>query len=96
MAEHERALKAFMYAKLYYHPTQVAAAEKARDVVARLFAAYSQDAKLMPEEWLVRLPEQDPQRSRMIADFIAGMSDKFAIDACSVIYGQRPHGLSNV
>ena len=37
MAAQERRLKAFMYERLYYHPEQIAAAEKARDVVARLF-----------------------------------------------------------
>ena len=96
MAAHERALKKFMYDKLYYHTDQVAAAERARDVVARLFAAYSQDDRLMPEDWRNRLPANDPHRSRIIADFIAGMSDQFAIEACSTIYGERPRGLRNV
>ena len=96
MQESERALKAFMYEKLYYHPEQVSAAARARDVIARLFAAYSQDAKLMPEDWHARLPEEDPARSRIIADFIAGMSDRFAIRACAEIYGERPQGLTNV
>lgn len=96
MSEHERALKKFMYRKLYYHPEQVAAAERARDVVARLFAAYSQDASLMPDSWQEQLPEQEPQRSRTIADFIAGMSDRFAMQACAKIYGEQPSGLVNV
>ncbi len=95
-AAQERSLKAFMYDKLYYHPEQVAAAGNARDVVARLFAAYSQDARLMPAEWQDRLPSHDPQRARAIADFIAGMSDRFAIRACAEIYGEVPQGLSNV
>ena len=96
MSRHERTLKHFMYQKLYYHPDQVAAAERARDVVARLFAAYSQDARLMPESWQAALPEHEPYRSRVIADFIAGMSDRFAMQACAKIYGERPMGLVNV
>lgn len=96
MAVRERRLKAFMYEQLYYHPEQVSAAERARDVVARLFAAYSQDAKLMPADWQGRLPVCEPERSRMITDFIAGMSDRFAMQACSEIYGERPMGLINV
>ncbi|QIG53394.1 deoxyguanosinetriphosphate triphosphohydrolase [Altererythrobacter sp. BO-6] len=95
-AAEERKLKRFMYDRLYYHQEQVATAERARDVVARLFAAYSQDAKLMPEEWQARLPEHNPQRARVIADFIAGMSDRFAIERCAAIYGERPRGLTNV
>jgi len=96
MAEHERTLKKFMYQKLYYHPEQVSAAKHARDVVARLFAAYSQETSLMPQSWQDGLAKEEPQRSRMIADFIAGMSDRFAIDACEKIYGVRPEGLINV
>ena len=96
MKEHERALKKFMYDKLYYHDEQVSAAARARDVIARLVAAYSQDAKLMPPEWQSRLPETDPGRARTIADFIAGMSDRFAIRACEAIYGEKPVGLTNV
>ncbi len=96
LALQERGLKRFMYDKLYYHPEQIGAAERARDVVARLFAAYSQDPGMMPDEWLEKLPPQEPERSRMIADFIAGMSDRFAIECCSAIYGERPNGLTNV
>ncbi len=96
MAVQERRLKTFMYERLYYHAEQIAAAERARDVVARLFAAYAQDATLMPADWQARLPEQEPQRSRLIADFIAGMSDRFAMQSVSAIYGEQPKGLINV
>ncbi|MEM9311989.1 MAG: deoxyguanosinetriphosphate triphosphohydrolase [Pseudomonadota bacterium] len=96
MGDYERTLKAFMYEKLYYHPDQVAAAERARDVVARLFAAYSQDSSLMPDRWRAVLPQEEPHRSRMIADFVAGMSDRFAMDSCAAIYGTQPKGLVNV
>jgi dGTPase len=96
MAAQERRLKAFMYERLYYHPEQIAAAERARDVVARLYAAYAQDQALMPDDWQARLPQGNPQRARVIADFIAGMSDRFAMQAVSAIYGTRPEGLINV
>lgn len=96
MARQERELKAFMYEKLYYHPEQVTAARHARDVVAKLFAAYSQDPSQLPREWQDRLPEEEPYRSRVIADFIAGMSDRFAMQACRKIYGEVPEGLINV
>ncbi|QUL36444.1 deoxyguanosinetriphosphate triphosphohydrolase [Erythrobacter sp. JK5] len=96
MSEQERALKKFMYERLYYHPEQVTAAARARDVVTRLFAAYSQEPALMPDEWHDRLPSEQPARARTIADFIAGMSDKFAIQSCTAIYGEQPDGLVNV
>ncbi|MDG6078734.1 deoxyguanosinetriphosphate triphosphohydrolase [Erythrobacter litoralis] len=96
VAIEERRLKRFMYDRLYYHPEQIATAERARDVMARLYAAFSQDASLLPDAWLANLPSNDPQRSRHIADFIAGMTDRFAIDQYARIYGRIPEGLSNV
>lgn len=79
MRDGERALKAFMYANLYHHPAQLAAADFARKIVAGVFAAYASDSRLLPEDWRNSLPEQEPGRSRHIADFIAGMTDRYAI-----------------
>jgi dGTPase len=96
LAEHERTLKQFMYARLYHHPQQLQTAERARLVTAELFAAYVQDPGLMDGDWAARLPADDPGRSRHIADFIAGMTDRFAISAHARIYGRTPEGLRNV
>ena len=96
VALQERRLKRFMYERLYHHPEQLATAERARDVVARLFAAYEQDSTLLPAEWQAQLPTEDPHRTRRIADFIAGMTDRYAIDQCARIYGKVPEGLRNV
>ena len=96
MAQAERGLKRFMYDKLYFHSEQIAAAEYARDVVSRLFAAYDQDPATMPDGWRGSLPQQEPERSRHVADFIAGMTDRYAIDQCVRIFGRAPDGLRNV
>ena len=96
MAEQERRLKKFMYDRLYYHPEQLATAERAREVISRLYAAYSQDPSTMPDNWLAKHPQGEPKRSRHIADFIAGMTDRFAIEQVRRIYGRAPEGLSNV
>lgn len=96
VAEAERTLKRFMYAKLYYHPEQIRTAESAREVTAQLYAAYAQDPALMNDSWVAAIPAQEPQRSRHIADFIAGMTDRYAIAAHARIYGRTPEGLQNV
>jgi dGTPase len=96
LAEAERVLKRFMYAKLYYHPVQVTTAERAREVTAELFAAFAGDPALMNEGWAASLPAAEPQRSRHIADFIAGMTDRYAIACHARIYGRTPEGLQNV
>jgi dGTPase len=79
MAADERAFKRFMYARLYHHPEQLAVADHARGIVARLARAYRADPSLLPESWRARLPSDEPWRTRHIADFIAGMTDRYAI-----------------
>ena len=96
LAVQERQLKAFMYARLYHHPQQQQTADRAREVTAQLFAAYAHDPALMDPAWAARLPAEEPARSRHVADFIAGMTDRYAIAAHAKIYGKTPEGLSNV
>ena len=79
MAAQERALKRFMYANLYHHPRQLAAAGQARVVVDGLFAAYHADPALLAGDWRSALPADEPDRSRHIADYIAGMTDLYAV-----------------
>ena len=96
MEEGERAFKRFMYDKLYYHPEQIATAERARAVLAELFDVYAQAPQHMAEDWFARLPAKEPARSRRIGDYIAGMTDRFAIAAHAKIHGRTPEGLRNV
>ena len=96
LAEHERVLKRFMYQRLYYHPEQIAAAERARAVMTTLLAAYQADPALMGEGWAGRLDEAEPDRTRHIADYIAGMTDRFAATAYARVTGHAPEGLRNV
>ncbi len=88
LAEKERDLKAFMYAKLYHHPDQVAAAAAANEVVGRLFAAYAADPALMGSDWATRCPGDPAATARHIGDYIAGMTDRFAIDRFAEIFGR--------
>jgi dGTPase len=87
MTEEERALKRFMYANLYHHPRQLAAAEAAHGVVDGLFAAYRADPASLPADWREDLPDEEPWRSRHVADFIAGMTDRYAIARYREIVG---------
>lgn len=79
MAADEAQLKRFMYDRLYHHPSQLEVAQKAAHIVSTLFNAYRDDAHLLPELWRHSLPADEPARSRHIADFIAGMTDRYAI-----------------
>lgn len=79
MAAREKALTRFMYANLYHHPQQIEIAEKTGKVVAGLAAAYQADPGLMPARWRDTIPADEPQRTRHIGDFIAGMTDRYAL-----------------
>ena len=92
----ERRLKAFMYAKLYYHPEQTATAQKANTVIVQLWHAYCEDPSRMGSRWSDSLPAKEPYRSRHIADYIAGMSDRYALERVKEFYGDAPGDLSNV
>jgi len=89
MREAERTLKAFMYANLYYHPWQLEAAERARIIVADLFEAYHDEPSRMGEGWTESCSHEEPMRSRHIADYIAGMTDRFAERAHRGIFGNK-------
>ena len=96
VAQEERRLKAFLYERLYLHQEQRGTADRARDVIARLYAAYHQDPGLLPHGWRSELPDIEPARSRHIVDFMAGMTDHYAIEQYRAIFGTVPEGLTNV
>lgn len=88
MAREEATLKRFMYANLYHHPSQLEMADHANRIVTGLFAAYHAAPELMAEGWASALPNDEPQRSRHIGDFVAGMTDRYAVTAYRKHIGQ--------
>ena len=93
MRDEERALKRFMYANLYHHPRQLEAATAAREVVAGLFAAFHAAPALMGEGWTDG-PTDEPGHSRHVADYIAGMTDRYAVTQYRRVVGpvEMPEG----
>ena len=65
-----------------------------KELIAGLFAAYRDDPARLPDEWRASLPEADPARSRHIGDFIAGMTDRYAIARYREVVGpvEMPEG----
>lgn len=90
MEVQERALKRFMYANLYLHESQLAEAERARIIISGLFAAYRDDPEKMGGGWSAATDFAEPLRSRHIADYIAGMTDRFAERQYEALCGQLP------
>jgi dGTPase len=77
LAGEERELKDFLYARLYDLAELKPIRTEAERVVAGLAAAYRADPCLMPQSW--QRGGDDVEQLRTIGDFIAGMTDRFAI-----------------
>lgn len=90
MAEAERHLKAFLLARMYRHPSVTRLRDPSQLVVAGLFDALHADPTRLPERWLETLPAAEPERARHVADFIAGMTDRFAIREYERLVGPSP------
>ena len=77
LAAEERELKQFLYSRLYESPELEAVRQEAVRVVSNLATAYRADPALLPEGW--RGGDSEIARLHTIGDFIAGMTDRFAI-----------------
>ena len=73
----DRDIKAFLIARMYRHPSVKKVRGEADAIVRRLFKAYMSDPSAMPPEWAAKADGQ--ARARAVADYIAGMTDRFAI-----------------
>jgi dGTPase len=84
MAGQSAALKQFLFRNLYRHPQVTQTTEQAQQVVRELFAAYSADPAQMQAGFAVRT-----DRARAVADYIAGMTDRFAAREHERLTGSR-------
>ncbi len=73
----DRDIKAFLFARMYRHPAVREVRDRADAIVRRLFKGYLTEPSTMPAEWAAKAEEGD--RARAVADYIAGMTDRFAI-----------------
>ena len=85
LAAEERALKSFLYDRLYGLPELTPIREEAERVVANLADVYRSDPNLLPEDWRDR--GDRIHQLRTIGDFIAGMTDRFAIARHEALLG---------
>ncbi|MBZ9935446.1 deoxyguanosinetriphosphate triphosphohydrolase [Mesorhizobium sp. BR1-1-16] len=80
MAAADRAVKAHLKHRVYRHERVMAVMRSAEHVVERLFERYLGDEAALPDEWRPSSDDADPvRRARRIADFLAGMTDRYAL-----------------
>jgi dGTPase len=91
MTDVEKQLKKFMYANLYRHPTVMEARKGADRIVRDLFGHYFANPREMPEGWREGLDSADERiKARDVGDFIAGMTDTYAVREHKRLFDQTP------
>jgi dGTPase len=81
MAAADRTIKAFLYKRMYEHWKLNRSHSKARRVVADLFQLLFGEPNCLPTPWRERAEQADePACARIVADYIAGMTDRYALD----------------
>jgi dGTPase len=88
---HDRAIKTFLFASLYRHPKVMAIRAEAGRVVTDLFRAFTADPTAMPPAWCADLAAADEGTvARRAADYIAGMTDRFALGEHRRLFDDTP------
>ena len=86
--EQHVSLKRFLSQHLYSHEQKLEMTRRAQAIVRELFEAYSGDPFLMPQQFAEKAASlDDADRARVIADYVAGMTDRYAIAAHEGLVG---------
>jgi dGTPase len=91
MAEKNRVLQLFLRREMYRNERVTSIMGRARRVVRDLFEAYMSDAALMPEGWREHgYADDNSDFARQVCDFIAGMTDRYAIEQHKRLFDLDP------
>ncbi len=91
MRKSESELKSFLYSHLYRHPQVMNVRASADTIVRDLFDRYMADDAALPEDWRERLPMLDEAaRARHVADYLAGMTDTYAVREHRRLFDRTP------
>jgi dGTPase len=91
VAQAEAEIKAFLKLRMYRHARVMRVMGEAETIVAELFARYQKAPRDLPPEWLPpEGTESDVLRARRIGNFIAGMTDRFALTEHQRLFDSTP------
>jgi dGTPase len=91
VAEAEAEIKSFLKLRMYRHPRVMRVMGDAEQIVFDLFARYQKSSGDLPAEWLpTDGAETDAERARRIGNFIAGMTDRFALTEHQRLFDSTP------
>jgi dGTPase len=91
VAEAEAGIKAFLKQRMYRHKWVMRVMGEAEQIVFDLFTLYHQNPSDLPAEWLEGAAhESETARARRIGNFIAGMTDRFALTEHQRLFDSTP------
>lgn len=91
MKQDNAQLQAFLAQHMYRHDKVMAIMDRAQRVVSDLFEAYSNDPEQLPADWQEHgYSRGDSRQARQICDFIAGMTDRYALDEHKRLFDLDP------
>lgn len=82
-------LRSFLYREFYFHPHVVRQAGKAHTVLARLFESYTKNPRMLPRN--IQAAADSEGLERAVCDYLAGMTDRFALDEYARIFDPYTH-----
>jgi dGTPase len=86
-------LRAFLHERMYRHWRVNRSRSQARRILAEMFALFLAEPDVLPAEWYARLRELDEAgRARVICDYVAGMTDRYAIEEHRRLFHLEPWG----
>ncbi|GKY87558.1 deoxyguanosinetriphosphate triphosphohydrolase [Sinisalibacter aestuarii] len=82
-------IRAFLFKRMYRAPSVVAMREQVTRVVEELFPLFMNDTALLPEDWRedVARAQSETELARIVGDYIAGMTDRFALETHKRLIG---------
>ncbi|EFO29756.1 deoxyguanosinetriphosphate triphosphohydrolase [Roseibium sp. TrichSKD4] len=91
MIAQEKEVKRFLFARVYRHPDVLAVRKLVADVVRDLFARFMKEPRVMPAPWSKDLDKlTEAALARRVCDYIAGMTDRYAIDEHRRLFDHTP------
>ncbi|MEI7806141.1 MAG: deoxyguanosinetriphosphate triphosphohydrolase [Hyphomicrobiales bacterium] len=91
MLEADKSIKGFLYPRMYRHARVMRVMDEAEGVVRDLFAHYAKTPADMGAEWAEGVdPADESSRVRRIADYIAGMTDRYALIEHAKYFSNTP------
>ena len=90
MDKADRDIKGFLYPRMYRHDRVMRVMDDAEGVVRDLFGHYSATPADLPEEWREGIGVNDSDYARRIADYIAGMTDRYALIEHAKYFKETP------